>query len=266
MSTEPTPPEASRAGLFVRLFRHLLPDALAFRLFDRVDVWTIGDGSQIGDPGLVIGGAETGRTFDRFFAGLTGAFADARAFVDDVLDDLYPSTTRQFAEWEDQHGITFPPALQADRVTAIASAWKQTGGQSPKYIQDRLQDAGFPLFVHEWWVPGSSYTPRNPTSYIEQPLVGSVQCGDALAQCGESIAQCDDFLTNEPGYFASLDLTPKAPPALTAERWRLLVYVGGETFGDSVEVPAERRRELEHLLRKLVPSQNWIVYSFVTYA
>ena len=42
----------------------------------------------------------TEKTLRSFFEGLTDLPTSARQFIDDVHDDLYPSTTRQLAEWE----------------------------------------------------------------------------------------------------------------------------------------------------------------------
>jgi len=78
--------------------------------------------------------------------------------------------------------------------------WKALGGQDPQYIQDTLNNSGFPVTVHEWYEPGSNpavdvqgcATPRNPLMVLNQSgslTIPMVDCGEALAQCGEAFAE-----------------------------------------------------------------------------
>lgn len=49
--------------------------------------------------------------------------------------------------------------------------------------------------------------------------------------------------------------------------WRYLYYVGGQTFGDPVNITSARRDEFEDLLLKISPSHVWIILfiNFTTY-
>lgn len=228
---------------WLRTFEHLLPDGAAWRLV-------------------------AGKMLRKFFEGLTGAPEDARAFIDDVHNDLYPARTRALSPWETQFALA-GIGDEAARRAILDAAWKATGGQDPRYLQDIVQAAGFDLYVHEWWEPpgGSPWTARDPRDYTDVPLIGTVQCGEALAQCGERSAQCNDFLANDPGYIVNLDLTPRAPPPVpdNADRWRYFLYFGGETFGNPAYVDGARRAELEELLLRICPAQQWLVLIVVWY-
>jgi hypothetical protein len=221
--------------LFLRVFQHLLPDALAWRL-------------------------TTQKTLRRFFEGLAGTPADARAFVDEVYEDLFPETTRELAEWERQFGIE-PNPSEAVRRQNLAAEWAATGGQSPHYIQSVLRTAGFDVYIHEWWSSGPPYIARDPRDYTKLPLVGSTQCGESRARCGESSARCSRFLQNDPRYLVNENLTHEAPPPIPDDpnRWRFFFYIGGQTFPEFAFVPAERRGELKRLILKIKPAQQWVV-------
>lgn len=222
---------------FLRTFEHLLPDGAAWRLV-------------------------VGKMLRRLFEGLTGAPEDARTFIDAVYLDLFPTSTRALESWETQFALA-GAGTEDERRQALDAVWKATGGQSPRYLQDVVQAAGFPLYVHEWWVPpgGSPWTARDPRDYTRRPLIGTVQCGEPRAQCGERHAQCNNFLANDVGYLVNLDLTPRPPPPVPddPDTWPYFLYFMGESFGDSVYINANRRDELEELLLRLCPSQQWIV-------
>lgn len=221
---------------FFETYKHLLPDATAWRL-------TIE------------------KTLRRFFEGLSGAPQDARAFVDDVHGDLWPAATRELPRWEAQFALVGSPDEAIVRQQ-LDAAWKATGGQSPRYLQDVVQAAGFPLFVHEWWSSGPDpYVARDPRNYTDAPLIGTIQCGEPLAQCGENRALSNAFLANDPLYLVNLNLTPTPPPPIPDDpaTWPYFLYFTGETFGDVVDIPVARQAELRTLLLRICPTQQWIV-------
>lgn len=225
---------------FFRMFQHLLPRSVAWRL-------------------------SLGTTIRRFFEGLTGAPSDARAYIDYVYDDLAPETTRALAEWERAFGLS-ASIDDASRRLALAAEWRATGGQSPSYLQGVMQAAGFDVYVHEWWSSGPPWVPRDPRDYTNQPLSGTVQCGEPDALCGEPDALCNEFLANEVFYLVNRNLTNVAPPAVPddAARWPFFLYWGGPVFGETAPIPAARRAEFERLLLKICPLEQWLV-TIVTY-
>lgn len=235
----------------LRLFHHLLPDGHAWRLLD-------------------------GKMLVRFLKGLAHGPTTARDFLDAVYGDRFAETTRELEESEYEYGL-LAPATEAARREQLAAARLAIGGQSPGYLQDTIQAAGFDVYVHEWWEPETEPREvRDPRDYTEVPISGTVQCrATNQYQCREAIggpagtgkqALCDGYLANYPRYFANKNRQGFAPPPIpsTPSAWRYFLYFGGEVFGDDAEIPAARRDEFERLIRKYSPAHLWLV-TLVTY-
>ena len=161
--------------IFFRIYQHLLPRARA---------WTL----------------TVSKTLREFFQGISGIGPDAKTFVDDVWRDIFPTTTRELSAWEDQFALPQTGLTEKQRRDRLAATWKALGGQDPRYIQDTLQGAGFDVFIHEWWVPGSEpapgvkqcVTPRSPLIHLRREFTNVtlfVECGEVLAECGEPTAE-----------------------------------------------------------------------------
>jgi len=185
--------------MFLRLFKYLLPRARAWSL-------------------------TAAKPLRKFWEALTILGANFKIFADTIVyDDYFAQKTTVLDEWWAEYGLLPVPSLteqqQRDR---LAAAWAEYGGQSPQYIQDKLQQAGFDVYVHEWWLPGYSIlcgeplaqcgeplaqcgqfgvdihfttpTVKNPLDYLRQTYLAKggvlIQCGGLLAQCGEPLAQC----------------------------------------------------------------------------
>jgi uncharacterized protein YmfQ (DUF2313 family) len=255
-------------ALFLRIYQHLLPRARA---------WSV----------------VVEKFLRQFFEGLTGLPSDVKDFIDNIWFDIFPETTRQLAEWEAQFGIIAPAATEAERRETLAAQWMRGGGLGPDTLQDVLQSAGFPLFVHDPWYFTPAKAIRNPNLYLidgDTDLVYVVECGEALAECGEPAALCGDTSTptgtllvnkvlervleytvgcGEPlmecgealaqcgentGFISGFKpYIIPSDPAL----WPYFWYIGGETFGDSVTIPSARKDELETLILKIGPAHLW---------
>ena len=171
---------------FLSMFKHLLPRGRA---------WSI----------------TIEKTLREFFDGFSSVGKDAREYVDDVYLDLYPATTRELDAWEVQFNLQSGQVLTDEqRRERLDGAWKLTGGQSPSYIQSRLQSLGFNVYVHEWWIPQTEpdvgvdawATPRNPVSNLTLEYSGSfsnVSCGESNSLCGREKAMCGGSF-QVPGY------------------------------------------------------------------
>lgn len=171
--------------MFFRIFQHLLPKARA---------WNITADKQLRE----------------FFEGLIGIGTDIKAFFDEIYNDLDPQQTRELAQGELQFGLPDTGLTEQERRDRLGAAWKANGGQSPRYIQDTLQNAGFDVYVHDWWEPGtepavgvkSCVTPRSPIVYLRRSSVNvvyTIECGEAIAECGEADAECGET-SEPPGY------------------------------------------------------------------
>lgn len=172
--------------MFFRLFQHLLPDARAWRLTIQ-------------------------KTLRFFFEGLAGAGSDARDFIDGVWSDLLPQTTRELALFEAQFGLPNTLTDTQERRDRLAARWQAMGGQDPRYIQDTLQAAGFDVYVHEWWVPGTepplgikaAATARPPLLYLYDgltPIPYLSEDGAADMQDGDVAVALDGAAANPTGY------------------------------------------------------------------
>ena len=206
-----------------------------------------------------------------FFEGLAASFEDIRTFDENVYQDLFPQTTREIGAWESQFGLTQGLLNEQQRRDRLDAQWKALGGQSPRYIQDTLQNNGFDLYVHEWWVPGTEpplntivcADARDPTALgpPSYPLVNRtgrvqpnyiVQAGEQIAQAGEPQALAGNFLNYE-----SAEIVYEIPN--DPECWRYFIYIGGEAYPALGSVPSNRQIELETLLLKICPTQLWIM-------
>ena len=175
--------------LFLRIITHLLPKARAWRI-------------------------TVEKTLRDFFEGLAASTSVFKEFFDEVWLDIFPETTREIKAWELQFGLLDTGLTEQQRRDRLDATWKAFGGQSPRYIQDTLQAAGFDVYVHEWWEPiigrpgGGSIngdeTPvvRNPLLVLDDGSSGNpytMYDGAADAQDGDSASQ--DGGTTEPiGY------------------------------------------------------------------
>lgn len=161
---------------------------------------------------------EVGRTITNLFDGLTESPSEVKNHLDDVYLDLLPQSTRALQEWVDIFGLW--PADRTDQQArdAISSAWSAVGGQGPDYLQSVLRDAGFDVYVHDYYdsvstvwnvdingvtynypITGEDITAanypfiKNPLLTIEDgytPTVYSYQCGVAGIQCGVAAVKC----------------------------------------------------------------------------
>jgi hypothetical protein len=160
------------------VFKHLLPNARAWRI-------TIE------------------KRLREFFQGLTGIGEDSKEFFDEVYNDLDPQKTRELDSWEKQFALPNTGLTEQERRDRLDATWKALGGQSPRYIQDTLQAAGFDVYVHEWWepIPGrpnggsinGDVTPvaRDPFDYLDDGTGGLPDLmydGAADAQDGDPVA------------------------------------------------------------------------------
>lgn len=171
--------------IFFRIFQHLLPNARAWRT--TID-----------------------KQLRQFFVGLSGIGSDLKTFYDGIFQDIDPELTRELTAWEQQFGLRDTGLTEQQRRDRLDATWKALGGQDPTYIQETLRGAGFDVFVHEWWEPGTEpapgvkvcVTPRNPILVLRREFTGAaleVQCGELLAQCGEAFAEAGN--SSEPsGY------------------------------------------------------------------
>lgn len=253
-------------SLFLRIYRHLLPKARAWRLF-------------------------FGSFIYKFFAGLSEFPLGIKNAIDLVFLDIFPDTTRELVRWEEQFNLGAKGTTD-ERKAALLAAWRATGGQGLDYLQDLIHDAGYPqVFLHKWWIPGSDPAEaRNPNQYLDAVytvycLAPESDCGSSFADCGGPSIEAKNMLVNKGPEVLSVDfatycLAPDSDcGSLDAEcgvvvgigfipliysipqdetQWRSIIYAGAETFGEIADVPVELQDEFERLLLGKLPYQQWI--------
>jgi hypothetical protein len=202
----------------------------------------------------------------KFFTALLILRDDPKNFIDGVWLDIFPDTTRQLNEWEHQFGLLQGPLPDDERRQRLLGAWRARGGQDPTYIQKTLQDAGFDVYVHEFWETPRTSPPtvRDPNQYIidtglptwvtpcgEGVFNTNLLCGEALPICGDrSGTQVGYLLVNKPGPDYIIPADPSKYP--------YFLYIGGETFPNTAQVSSSRRTEFETLCLKICPTQQWL--------
>lgn len=229
-----------------KLFKHLLPDARAWRI-------------------------TTAKNLRSFFIGLAANFDTLRVDADRLFEDIDPALTREIDLWESQFGLPNNLADESARRARLAAEWQAIGGQSPRYIQDTLQGAGFPVYLHEAWPGSNPAITRDPRLYLSDgsgvpqylssdndpdmldgDLVVAMD-GARLTPAGYPLVN-KDFEQSAPGVWTRTIYPISADPAT----WAYYLYIGGATFGDFVTIPASRRDEFEDLCLKICPAQLWL--------
>lgn len=236
--------------MFLRIFQHLLPNARAWRI--TID-----------------------KQLRQFFEGLSGVGDSVKTFMDLIYFDVFPDDTRELSAWELQFGLISTGLTDQQRRDRLTAAWRAVGGQDPTYIQETLQANGFPVFVHEFWEPGTEPavnvtgppTVRNPFNVLRDNTgiqSFDIECGEPLAECGEPLAECGETSEN-PGY--PLVNKVRLPDGsgfieyvipIDTATWPYFLYIGGETFGTTVTIDPARKNEFEALMLKICPAQQWI--------
>lgn len=157
-----------------------------------------------------------------FLQGVSEQGDDVKTSLDDTYDEIWPPTTGSLTEWDAQFGLRMTSMTDAERRSRLDAAWKAQGGQDPDYIQATLRAAGFDVYVHDWWIPGTepaigshaAATPRNPFTYLRATSSSTgifVSCGDTLAMCGEPTALCGN--SSSPLGYPLVNIVPYSAPA-----------------------------------------------------
>lgn len=235
--------EPEDPNLFFRILQHLWPISRAFDT------------------------TKQDKQFTEFNQALTFLGEESKRFTDDVYGDLFPTTTRELDSWEQQWNLPFNSALtEQERRDRLASAWSSLGGQSPRYIQDTIQGAGFTnVFIHEWWdlaqLPAAVAHDPNLILQGDQDLLVNIitftvkdfitGLDEAIMECGETPAQLGQYTQ-----FIFSEFVYEIPnnPAL----YPYFLYFGAETFPTRATVPASREAEFKELLLKICPAQQWL--------
>ncbi|MHC4622023.1 MAG: hypothetical protein ACYTEQ_30145, partial [Planctomycetota bacterium] len=166
--------------------------------------------------------------WDALLEGQATNWESVREDLDTLSEIRRPLTTPILSDLEKEFGVTPNPELDDDtrrqRLAALVYAPDGTGSAS--YLQARLQEAGFDVYVYandpavnpipfiddpngELIVAGDIF--RNELDFIAQCGINEIQCGTAEAVCGS----------------ADFDISPiEYPDPTDPNRWRFVFFVG----------------------------------------
>lgn len=253
--------------LFLRIYQHLLPRSQAWKIVIE-------------------------KTLRDFFTGLTVFPAIIKLYYDKIWLDIFPQSTRQLDEWEAEFGLVIKLEDEQERRNRLDAEWKALGGQSPGYIQGVLRDAGFDVYVHEWWYYANDYAPeiifgnlnavfgapnaifgnssaitrqtRDPRNWIDSD---HVLVNNILFTKKEYIPSV--VFGNNTAVFGASNAIFGAFSGIVVEKkkynipddpdsWPFFWYIGGVDFGTFANIPIERQAEFETLVLKIKPRQTWV--------
>lgn len=230
------------------------------------------------------------KRFTQLIEALTALPSDFRQYVDQIWQDIFPSTTRSLDLWEKEFGVLFTPSGEATRRMNLEAQWSLTGGQDAQYIEDTLRGAGFDVYVHE------NIPAVDPDNFLSGVFV--MQAGGPNAYAGRSDAYAGktggELLVNGPiftnvplvlaiadgptafagnqfasaGYFEELQQIDKIYQITDdPDLWPYFFFVGGVatrdpgtnelTAIDYAQIPIEREQEFKTLLLQIKPAQSW---------
>jgi hypothetical protein len=197
------------------------------------------------------------RAYTSFMSAISQVLKTYHDHVGARFTDIIPSETTRSDDWSDQFG--FVKTLSTSRLEA---EWKQSAGQSPNFIQQKLWNAGHTnLYIHEWWIPGSNpVAARNPIPYINnyQPnnlYVNPVQqIYEDLPQCGDYYQCGDDLQCGDSEGFKYEEKIYSHPDI--ADEYPFYFYVCGEIFGDVVTLSGDDLEDVKRIIYKYKPTQQ----------
>ena len=200
----------------------------------------------------------------RLFVALGTVSEDLINHVNLIGSDLIPRYTRRLTLWERQFNLADSGLTDDQRRERLRLTWRAIGGQSPDYIQTTLQNAGFIVYVHEWF--DSSGTARNPNLIIRDDgdaIVYSFELGTTGAELGTTAVELGQR-SNAVGYLLVNKIFDNSGNRINYEvpdssnDWPFILYIGGAVFPDSATIDSKRRDEFEELLLSISPGQQWL--------
>lgn len=197
--------------------------------------------------------------------GLTVLPLMIRDHLTSLMMDLWPATTTLLLDWSVQFGRS-----KAESRDYLRAQWAATGGQSPGYMQTILQTAGFDVYVHEWWEPGTEPpVARDPIALLAaDPLARLLvndtgvasrkyrfQYGDGTQYKNTAACSGPEIDKVRYGRFNGYFFIPEVYP--TPDEWDLYpdyFYIGAATWPQHADVLATQISELISLIYKLKPT------------
>lgn len=164
--------------------------------------------------------------------------------IDSVIPDNDNFTIKDAERYERALGLYNSTGLSlSDRKVLILEKIKYPGEmvarQHRLYLQKRIQEAGFDLYVHKNTTP----------DYLQASLYGSIRYGDAMygdnsISGSQVLANYVDKLKDNNYLVGNLD------------SMKMVFLIGGAVSGDFADIDISREQELRQLILRIKPAQT----------
>jgi hypothetical protein len=209
------------------------------------------------------------RTLSLFFKALAIVPQEIREHLASILGDVYPATTDYLVQWSAQFGK--PNGLSRD---GLAAQWEAGGIQNPYDIQNVFQNAGFDVYVYEWWNPSAGTLPATARFLLSELqdfinidyaylYVNRIQTADNnwdyQCESGNTTLQCEPVSAGTPSCGAYTGIIYSDKEYSADGDIQYYWFLGDTTFGSfppRVQIPSSRRAEFENLIYQLKPAHT----------
>ena len=238
--------------LFENLIKRLLPTGRAWRQITAIKVVT------------------------DFLGGIADALEEVKTAAEKVRDSIFPELmdAEFIPDWEQRFKL--PPianGTEQERRDRLASQWQNKGGLTRQFLEERLQESGFDVFVYEglYIAEGSVL---DDVILGDAVLEGDVVPGEILAinpcdQFAGNVGTLGDYVlgdgdtlgVNRPRIIQNyideaLENTDFCP--IDPGRYNFVIYIGGPGgIGDIADIPASRYDEFRETVLKYKRGTSW---------
>lgn len=210
-------------------------------------------------------GTNIDRLFSVFATMIGGHANDVESILNEILPDNPYWTPEICAKWEKRLGMVVQSNAVpvADRIQSIFRKYNHPSTilarQSVDYMQNELQLAGFPVFVHE----------NIPRSY-PQNFVGSNVTGIAVTSA--TTEHSPDIVHGNVTFGSLWENVVANHIDESRDAWfdvgsntSDIFYIGGQNIGDFQTIDINRKNEFRQLILKLKPVTNTAIL-FINYS
>ena len=211
-------------------------------------------------PEGAIWNAKAGGDFDNLLAGMGTNTDTIKDFLDSLSDIRSPQRTIALSDLEKEFGEVSDPSLTDEerRGRLAASKTSSNGDGTDTFLETKLQEAGFDVFVY------SNDPPVDPDGLLSSGF--KVFCASDEAFCGHEDALCGkgsgQIVANNIPFIDSTFAIPGG-----SDTWSSVFFVGGVATRDQItnelltiehaEIPILRSAEILRLIVKYKPFHTW---------
>lgn len=205
--------------------------------------------------------------FDNFHKAFNRSFIRILQDCDATLDSTFPDNVN-FNEndatlWEYRLGLITNTSLDLEtRKSAILRKMAYPSNikarQHPLFIQGQLQAAGFNVWIHEnKFFEGGEWVYKSPDEIVALSMDLFMHGGDSQHGGGAQHGYLNyEVIANQN--------TPNESYSIGSGNLWATFFIGGETLGDTANVPANRLVEFKELVLKLKPAHT-VAFTFINY-